>query len=94
MGWLLSKKKMLSEWSNNCSSILGTVTYLNGSDKCSKSQLGGSRQILNGSEHSSSLSAGSYPSGGGAGDNEDDDDESSRDPSDGYHFPPRNQAPV
>jgi hypothetical protein len=74
------------------SSIPGSVTYPIGSNKCSKSQLGGGRRISTGSEHSSSLSAGSYPSGGG-GDNE-DDDESSGDPSDGYRFPPRNQAPV
>jgi hypothetical protein len=71
------------------SSIPCMVTYPSGSKKCSKSQLGGGRQISNGSEHSSSLSA-SYQSGGG-GDNA--DDESSEDPSNNY-YPPRNHTPV
>jgi hypothetical protein len=78
------------------SSIPGTVTFAKGSNKRSRSQLGGGRRISNGSEHSSSLSAGSYPSVGG-GDN-DDDNESSDDPSDAIHprddYPPRIRAQV
>jgi hypothetical protein len=78
------------------SSIPGTVTFASGSNKCSRSQLGGGRRISNGSEHSSSLITGSYPSGGG-GDN-DDDNESSDDPSDAIRprddYPPRNRTQV
>jgi hypothetical protein len=71
------------------SSIPGMVTYLNVSNKRSKSQLGGGRRISSGLEHTSSLST-SNQSGGG-GDNA--DDESSEDPSNNY-YPPRNHAQV